>query len=89
MLADRERGFAQTHDQCFITQGQQTGRLQADDGDAFFGKRQQRIHHFLGANFGLAHHAAGQKCPAAAKWFATCSVFSSNMRCITGRDEHF
>ena len=70
VLADRLCGFTQTHDQGFVTQREQAGWLQPNDGDAFGGEWQQGIDQLSCLGFGLVNHTAGEESSAAAKGLA-------------------
>ena len=89
LLTDGHGGLTQTHDQCFIAQCQEAGRLQPDDGNAFFSKGQQGIDHLLYLSPGGVDHATGKIGPATAQRFAICYGFSSYMGSVSGGCKHF
>ena len=86
------RHVAQPHHQGFVAQGQQARGLQADDGNAAFGKWQQRLEQRLRMHTGLVDHAMGQKRAATAQMTLAGAVpllaFRRHMHLVARRLQH-
>src|SRR3984885_6165128 len=67
------------------SQGEQTGRFDADDPDPRAGKGQQRINEFARLDFGALNHAAAQVRAAAA---IVAAILGYRAQGVAGRAQH-
>jgi hypothetical protein len=85
---DLLRALAQAHDQQFVAQGQEARRLQANDGDALLGERQQALNHLARLGLGLVHHAGGEEGAAAAEVLAVFRLLRRHVHGVAGGLQH-